>query len=228
VKKALTLVVLLLATSWVGASAQVIGPVLSKSSLELGYIYKWYHRDMEPNTPVEKDWEVASFFVRYGGTSRLTLSLEGGLWNVEHDDFPGMEFRRYTVGGGVGIRVLEVAGIGFSAFGHYNEVLDYDLSPPAFHKQTWGLNLGVLAEWSMTWKEQVLGIWGGPAYTLDESKNHAWNVRTFAYEDESATELGFVVGVNAVLWGRIVPSAHVVYADYFQGRIGIAGRWSPD
>ena len=63
------------------ASAQILGPPLPKASFEGGYIYKWFHRDLEPNKPIEMDWEVASFYARYGVTDRVTLSLEGGSWS---------------------------------------------------------------------------------------------------------------------------------------------------
>lgn len=102
-------------------SAQVAGPVLEHGTFEAGYTYKWFRRDTEPHPPEDKDWEVGALYVRYGLGRRLTITLEGGVWEVAHTDFPGMDYTRFTLGGGAAVGLVEIRGVLVSASYHYNK-----------------------------------------------------------------------------------------------------------
>ncbi len=166
---------LFLASFYGAANGQVIGPPLLQSSFEGGYTYKWFHRDLEPNKPIEMEWEVAAFFARYGITDRVTISFEGGAWELEHDDFPGMEWDRITVGGGITARIYEHRGYNYSGFFHYNEVMDSDRSYARFRKQTRGVITGLQVERRIKYRKQKIWLLAGlaPKNTIRSASNQS-------------------------------------------------------
>ena len=206
------------------AYGQIVGPPLGKASFEGGYTYKWFHRDLEPNKPIEMEWEVASFFARYGITDRVTISFEGGSWEIEHDDFPGMEWDRITVGGGITVRVYEYRRYGLSGFFHYNEILDTDRSSARFRKQTRGVLTGVQVERGFKYRKQKVWLAAGVAYVWDQGKNYVWGERP-PLEDDSENNIGIVLSASALIHNRLATFVYLVYADYWQPRVGVALRW---
>ena len=223
--KIVIIVGLVFLVSFCGAAfGQIMGPPLPTSSFEGGYTYKWFHRDLEPNKPIEMEWEVASFYARYGVTDRVTISFEGGSWEIEHDDFRGTEWDRITVGGGITARLYDYRGRYFSGFFHYNEVMDSDRSSAHFRKQTRGVITGIQANNKIRYRKQTVWITAGLAYVWDQGKNYVWGERP-PLEDESEENLGLVLGANALIRGRLAPFAYVVYADYWQPRVGVALHW---
>lgn len=203
--------------------AQVPGPLLDRGVFEVGYTYKWFHRDMEPHPPVDKDWEVGALYVRYGLVRLVTVSLEGGVWEVTHREFEGMDYLRYTLGGGITVGLFEVRGILLSGSYHYNEVMDRDRSRFQFHKSTRGELLTIQAETGLRIRRIDATAWGGPAYANDESLNYLWGWSD-PLRDESSDNWGVIAGVDAVAFDRLTFSAHVLYADYWQPRMQFGVR----
>lgn len=217
----LTLVVVLVFQA--AANAQVAGPVLERGVFEAGYTYKWFHRDMEPHPPVDKDWEVGALYVRYGLVRSLTISLEGGVWNVTHEDFEGMDYLRFTLGGGFTAGLFEVRDILLSGSYYYNEVFDYDRSPAQFNKNTRGETLTIQAEKWFEISRFDLAVWGGPAYVKDTSRNYIWGTND-PLLDESTENWGIIAGLNAVAYDRVTVAGYVLYANYWQPRFQLGVR----
>lgn len=205
------------------ADAQILGSSLDSGSFEIGYIYKWYRRDLEPVVPAENNWEVASFFIRYGAFDRLVFSLEGGIWDVTHDDFPDQYFRRYTVGAGVSIMLMSFRDIKVSCSVHFSEVLDHDRSEVHFHKWIRNITAGLFIERSLEVENQSIEMWGGLLYSTDKGETYAWGVPP-PVKGESENNVGFGVGMSVLLFDHFAPFAHVVYVEYAQARLGLSLR----
>lgn len=220
--KRMILIAFMLAAA-TAARAQVLGPSLDPGRVELGYAYKWYHRDLESLVPEESRWEAASLFVRYGAFGRVTLSFEGGVWKIEHDDFPDQYFRRYTLGVGAGVKVWSFRGFTLSGSVHYSEIMDHDKSEFHFHKRIRSITGGLFVESSYSDWNQSFEWWGGLLYGLDKGETYAWGSPP-PVEGESQNNVGVGFGVGAVLFEHFVPFGHVVYIEYPQARIGASLR----
>lgn len=222
-KKRLVAVIAVLATAAAAAtaSAQIVGTTLEDDQVEMGAAYKWFHRDLEPYQPIEKRWEVATLFVRYGAGRRLTLIAEGGLSLVEHDDFPGLDYRRYALGLGATALLFERGDWSVCGSFHANEVWDHDNSHFRFHKRTYGFLGGVHVARVFEVLDQEVGVWTGMFYIEDTAETYPWDSRR-ALRSESDGGVAAALGGRVVLFDDLSGFAQMVYADYAQWRIGAA------
>jgi hypothetical protein len=200
------------------ANAQVMGMNLDRHAAEIGFIYKWYHRDLEPNPPAEAKWGVSTFYVRYGAVPWMTGSLEGRVSEYENDEFEGMHFRRYTLGGGATVRLYRYGAWEFAGSFHFNEVWDEDRSEYHFHKRTYGVIAGLQAGRRFEIGGQRLGVWAGPMYARDVGENYPWDAEE-PLRSESQDNLAIAAGGEIVAIGFLTGSAYVVWADYLQARL---------
>ena len=207
------------------ALAQVLGPTLDNGDAELGYTYKYYHRDLEPKLTPETKWEVGSFYFRYGAYDWVTLMLELGLWSINHEEFPEHNYTRYTVGGGVSVRLWKYRGVRLSALGQYSEVRDYDKSDLHFHHRTRNVTAGVQAEHSFWLRKQRLALWGALLYVYDDARTYLWGTQS-TLQFESQNNVGVGAGADLLLFDVVGGFAHLVYADYVQARLGVMLRVS--
>jgi hypothetical protein len=207
------------------ATAQVLGPTLENGDAELGYTYKWYHRDLEPKLKPDTRWEVGSFYFRYGAYNWVTVLLEAGLWSVDHQDFPAHDYTRYTVGGGASVRVWEFRRVTLSVVGQYSEVMDYDASSSHFHHRTRNVTAGVQGEHSFWFRQQRLGVWGALLYVYDDGRTYLWGTDS-TLQFESQKNVGVGAGADVLLFDVVGGFAHVIYADYVQARVGLLLRVS--
>jgi hypothetical protein len=205
----------------VAAEAQIMGLPIPPHALEIGYTHKWFHRDVETGPVDELKWEVGTIAVRYGALSRLTISFEGNTSLYKNDDFPGLEFERYTVGGGVVVEVWERGPWNLSTCLHYNEVYDHDISKTHFHKRVYDIIGGVQAGYCFEPLGQRMNVWAGPMVVRDVGENYPWDANE-PIRSESSGDFGFAVGSELVAVNYIAGNFYVVYADYLQARIRIA------
>jgi hypothetical protein len=204
------------------ARTQIIAPVLDRHALELGYAYRWCHRDATPPPLAEIRWEVATFYARFGLFDWLSADLEGGLWEVESDEFPQQVFDRYVVGGGVTARVWSANDWASSVSLNYTEVWDDDESAYGFDKRVYRLT--AIAPISRQFRLGVpLDTWIGPCYLDDTIENYRYN-DSIAIEDEPETHWGLAGGLQAVLWGHVTILGYAQYVDYVEGLVGIGFR----
>ena len=209
----------------VPARSQVLGPTLEDGDAELGYTYKWYHRDLEPKLTPDTRWEVGSFCFRYGVYDGVTVLMEAGMWSINHQDFPTHDYTRYTAGGGVSVRLWEFRGVTLSAVGQYSEVMDYDESKSHFHQRTRNVTVGVQGGHSFWYKEQRASLWGALLYVYDDGRTYLWGTDS-TLEFESKNNVGVGVGADVLLLDVLGGFAHFVYADYVQARVGVLLRVS--
>jgi hypothetical protein len=198
----------------------VLNPALERHTLEVGYIYKWYERDFESEFMGREDWSSGAVYLRYGACRWATISLEGGISTVHSDDFNGIDYRRYTIGGGLTVPCFRRAGWRIEAASHYSEIFDHDRSQSQFHKNVRDLVVAIQVEKSISVRDLSLVLWAGPAYVYDQSLQYPWGTY-IPVKDDTSRNLGFVVGANAVLFGRVNVFSHGIYADTFQPRVGM-------
>ena len=206
------------------ARAQVLGPTLDRHTLEIGYTYKWYERDFDSEFLGEEDWSTATFFMRYGVCRWATIVFEGGIWGVHHEDFEGIDYRRYTFGGGLAALCWQRSAWRIEASANYSEIFDHDRSENQFHKNVRNVTVAVYAERSFSVRDQSLVAWGGPAIVYDQSRQYPWQSYV-PVKNDTSHNIGFVVGLDAILFERVSMFTHVVYADTFQPRIGAGIRF---
>ena len=214
---------LLILTLSGSASAQIMSNTLDKGTVEFGAAYQWFRRDLEPIEPPENNWEVASVNMRYGAFNRLTLSFEGGIWNVEHDDFPGQSFRRYTIGADIGIRLIEISSYWVSFSFHYNELLDVDQSQYDFHKTIRNISACLYAERSFPVLRQSIEAWGGLLYSTVKGETYPWGSSP-PVTGESENNFGLEIGAAILIADHFKPFAQLIFVEYAQARVGFSFR----
>lgn len=207
-----------------GVHAQIMGPTIPKHHLEAGYIYKWYERDFDSTFLGREKWSTGAFYLRYGSCRWATLSIEGGVWTVHHDDFPENDFRRYTIGMGITSLVYDTPrfGAGFSM--HYSEIFDHDRSRNQFDKNTRDITVAIQVHTDWELRRTHILIWGGPALIYDQSRQFPWQTDDPVRNDTTGN-FGFVAGVNFLYTGHISAFGYLAYADAFQPRLGVGYRF---
>lgn len=204
--------------------SQVLGPGLERHRLEVGYTFKWYERDFESRYLGQEDWSTGAFYIRYGVCRWATMSFEGGIWTVEDDDFAGIDYERYTLGGGLTVRLWERPDWRIEISGHYSEIFDHDPSATQFHKNVRDMTAVLQVERTVPVRDQELIVWAGPAVVYNQSRQYPWQT-TESVKNDTSNNLGFALGMNALLFERVDVFAHGVYADTFQPRLGAAVRF---
>ena len=202
------------------SQAQVVSPSLERHALEVGFVYKWYERDFHSGFIGREDWSSGAVYLRYGACRWATISFEGGISNVHDDAFEGIDYRRYTIGGGLTVPCFRRADWRIEAASHYSEIFDHDRSENELQKNVRDFVVAIQVERFFSVRDQSVTLWGGPAYVYDQSLQYPGGTY-IPVEDDTSHNLGFVVGANAVLFGRVAVFSHGIYADTFQPRLGI-------
>lgn len=199
---------------------QVLGPELIKHKFEIGYVYKWFNRKLEPHYWVECDWQYRSLFMKYGVDQWLTLSAEGLILNCKSERFPERDYRGYRFGAGIISRIVEAKGFRIALSFHYNEILYFDRSDSACHKSARGFVAAIQVERTFSFYDQNITLWAAPTYACDEITQYLYG-HYEPYVDKSLNNWGFAIGTNILLLSHIEPFVHIVYADFIQPRLGI-------
>ncbi len=223
----LAICVLLCACGAIDATGQIVAPPMERNAAELGFAYKWFDRDVDSGPISEPQWETATFYMRFAAFDWLTITAEGGSWEITHDDFPTQEYRRFTVGGGAIARAYTRGRWSVDATVTYNEIYDHDESAYMFDKRTSGWNAGALVDCRMTFGGQSLDLWGGPMYVDDSIENYPYGSDDPLESDPDA-EWGAAMGASAVFFDYASVFGYVLFLDHPQPRIGLALRLSGD
>ena len=203
---------------------QVLAPPVPQHTVDLGFVYKWYHRDMEPESPRENQWEVGTIYGRFGVFEWLTLSFEGAISNVEHEDFPDLVYRRYAVGAGATAALLTFAGFDLDATLQVNDVWDQDYSENEFHKRTHGVVASIFVARTIGAGDFSFDLWAGPVYANDYGDNYPWGARE-PVRNESVDNVGVLAGASVLAWRHILLTGSVDWINYSQVRLAAAVRF---
>lgn len=201
--------------------AQVLGPELKTRKFEIGFTGKWFHRKLNHDYSSDWDWGGLNIFVKNGINEWFTLSVEGFIDVYKSKKFPDRDYRDIYIGFGIIYRFCEINHFQMVLAFHYNERFCFDRSDSRFHKDIRSIIGSFQIEHKFTLLKQNVTLWGGPSYVSDKIIQFPWGTHT-SVVDKSINNLGFAVGVNFLLFNHIEPFFHIVYADFFQPRLGIA------
>jgi hypothetical protein len=203
------------------ASGQVLGPELRTGNTEIGYFHAWYHRNFDRDSPYENSAQSATIYLRQKLHNAVTLSLESMITNYDYvKGFPERDYRRFTIGAGIVFRIFSFKSNLLAVSIHYKEWMSFDRSRHRNHQNSRNLSIAIQTEREFELHNQLIFFWGGPAYIRDQVKQYP-DSPYIPYTDESYNNVGFAVGINSLIHKHFDPFVHIVYADYFQPRIGL-------
>ena len=209
-------------------NAEVLGPLLRRSTMEIGVQVTNVDRVLEPKTAT-MDFSATDVTLigRYGLTRNATLSCElyTGTDGVYRDS--AYDRRYYTLGAGIQLLVWDGWGMRVSVGSHIKETFIFSKDGLACQEAHQSGSEVVLVEKSFEIFEQETTIWGGPGlfwYTITslESAN-SFDCR--GRERGSLNIWGYTLGVNLLLWDRLGIYSFVNYIDNLEPRAGLMYRF---
>jgi hypothetical protein len=203
-------------------SGQILSPVLKKGEFEAGCTYKWFRRESEPEYIMRFGWSYGSLFARYGITNCFTVSAEGLVGKFQDERHPERDYRHYVIGIGIGCRILQFKGYRFSFLLHYVDWFSFDRSKKMYHQDHRSVICALQFCKSILFNRQEIMLWTAPAYIYDESIHYLPDQYYVENKYKSINNYGIAFGFNLLLLRHIASFVHIVYADYFQPRIGVS------
>jgi hypothetical protein len=213
-----------------GASvwAEVLGPLLPKSTFELGTQIRWFDRELQSgSTKSILGGHDYALIGRYGLTDVATLSWELYTGDDELYNFPGDEVRYYLIGAGLQTRIWEGGGFTLHPGMHYEEVYAFSRDGGACHKSHQNIIAVMFLERAWRpWRQKVV-VWGGPGYfwyRIKWEKGKTWSSCNGA-SFESKYNWGITMGVNVLLWEHLETYSSFVVVDKIEPRLGVMYRF---
>ncbi|MGB9722247.1 MAG: hypothetical protein ACPL28_12305 [bacterium] len=206
------------------SEGQILSPAIKKSTFEVGYTQKWFHRKMEPGYLTGIDWYSGTVLLRYGITRWFTITIEGIVSPYVKEKISDSNDRVYVIGAGIACRVLQFNTRQIGASFQYIEHFWFDQSETRYHSNTRGVLGAIQFTQRFSISNQEIMGWIAPAYIYDESIQYPYG-QSLGLKDKSFNNFGFALGCDAVLIHRLSSFVHFVYADFFQPRVGIGCRF---
>lgn len=230
----LALVVTMACVLWASpeAVAQVPGSQLEDGMVEVGIGARFVNRDLELSG-IKSQWKpqyhVVAAFLRYGVNEWFTWSTEVAAGNTHAFENLLSETtwnsRYLLVGTGVqvafvgGERWRAIAGLHASRSGFLSRESVYCHQ----HDTEWLATVHVERTFEFASHEATL--WGGPSVGSHRAEVYAGHACSVDADWKSVDNWGAIVGVDALWYSRVSTYAHVVYAQHFQPRVGLALRF---
>lgn len=213
-----------------GASsrAEVLGPLLPKSTFELGAQVRWFDRDLQSGSKNSQlgghDYALIG---RYGLTDLATVSWELYTGNDELYNVPGDEVRYYLIGGGLQTRIWEGGGFVLHPGFHYQEVYSFSRDGQRCHQNHQNITAVVLMERTWHPRQQKLTVWGGPGYFFYKIKweKGATSSSCNGGSWSSTYDWGITMGVNIILREHIETYTSFVLVNQIEPRLGLMYRF---
>ncbi len=220
--KAVGLAILFLAFAADGAHAILLTPPAKPGTFALGATELWFHRTTKWDDragSVEDQFNLGTFWARYGAHRHVTVFVEFAILNGDpHNE--GTSYRHINLGVGVNALLVEFEDFYVSAVLNYFENFQHDNQETTCHSITrhWAGLLQVGKTFPLTSRHETT-LWWGPAFIKDQQifdGGSCLNGRK-----ESKDNLGVAAGADFLFWKHLEVFGHVVWADYFQPRLGI-------
>jgi hypothetical protein len=208
------------------AHAILLSPPTEAGKFSLGATELWFHRDAEwtdDSSPIEEKYNLGAFWAKYGFHKRLTMFAEFALLEGDpHNE--GVSYRYINLGVGANVLLVEFGDFYVTALGNYFENFQHDNQASNRHATTrhWAVLLQVGKAFPLG-SRHVLNAWWAPAYISDEQAFDGGGYP--ASTNESQNNFGAAAGGDFLFWNHLEVFAHVVYADYFQPRLGMGYRF---
>lgn len=208
------------------ARAILLSPRTEKGRFTLGAEEMWFHRDEEWTDGYgesEDQYNLGAFWAKYGFHERLTGFFEFAVLNGDpHNE--GVSYRHFNLGIGANVLFVEFEKIYVSGLVNYFENFQHDNRETACHSTTrhWAAVLQIGAVFPLG-SSHKLDAWWGPSYISDEQDFDGGLCAPG--KKESLDNFGFAAGGDFLFWDHLEVFGHVVFAGYFQPRLGVGYRF---
>jgi len=200
-----------------------MGPPIDSGKLELGYAFKFYHRNGSENT--HGDWANPVVYGRYAINRRLTVSGEGIIGLEYPDESALSDYRGIGVGAGLTAHVFEFEGNQVALSGHYFEILWIDRLQRGRHMDLRSVIASIQVQREFGWHEHEIVLWLAPSYIYDTALLYYPYPSISAAKYDTPNRFGLIIGSEVLLFRHLHPFLHLVYADYVQPRCGVGYRF---
>lgn len=154
---------------------------------------------------------------------RLVTS-EGHLYNNNNRYFPDRNYRDYTIGTGIVVKIFDFKRLKFICSYHYSERFCFDRSQDRYHKNMRCMIGIVQIDKPLFFRGQKIDLWIAPAFVYDEIIQYPYGYHQ-GCADKSYNNFGFATGCELILLKHCKTFFYVVYADYWQPGYGVAYRF---
>jgi len=217
---------LLIATAAVPVQAILLTPRTEAGRFTLGATEMWFHRNAQWDDGFgesEDEYNLGAIWAKYGFHERVTGYFEFAVLNGDpHNE--GVSYRHFNLGLGANILFFELEDFYASGLVNYLENFQHDNRETNCHSTTrhWAvlLQIGRVFPLGPTHK---LDAWWGPAYISDEQNFDGGSCAPGS--KESVNDFGFAAGGDFLFWDHLEVFGHLVFASYFQPRLGIGYRF---
>lgn len=217
----------MLAALWpLPSRAMLLTPPTKPGRFTLGATEMWIHRDLEwtgePDV-LEGKYNLGAIWAKYGIHRRLTFFAEFALLNGDPHN-TGTSRRYYNLGLGANVLLFDFEDFYVSGLVNYLEAFQHDNQEYARHSvaRHFVALLQIGREFPLG-TDHTLTAWWGPAYVSEEGEEEEAGFADVQYESQN--DFGGAVGLDVLFWDHLEFFTHVVYADYFQPRLGIGYRF---
>jgi hypothetical protein len=216
------LVALMLVFAANTAYAILLSPPAKQGKFSLGATELWFHRDSEWDDrggSVEDEFNLGAFYARYGAHRHLTVFVEFAILNGDpHNE--GTSYRHINLGVGVNALLVDYEDFFVCALVNYFENFQHDNQESNCHSMTrhWAVVLQFAKTFPITSRHETT-VWWGPGLIKDRQIFDGGACVNGSKETKN--NLGVAVGMDFLFWQHLEVFGHVVWADYFQPRVGI-------
>lgn len=206
--------------------AILLTPRTEPGKFTLGATELWYHRDTEWTDGYgesEDEFNLGAFWAKYGFHRRLTVFAEFVVLNGDpHRE--GLSYRYINLGVGANVLFLEFEDFYAGGLVNYFENFQHDNQSTACHSTTrhWAALLQIGRAIPLGARHE-LNAWWGPSYVRDEQIFDGGACP--GGRKESLNDFGAAAGLDFLFWDHLECFTHVVFARYFQPRLGIGYRF---
>jgi len=220
------LLAVILAAGAKTAHAVLLSSLTDPGKFTLGATELWFHRDTEwtdTSSPVEEKYNLGAFWAKYGVHRRLTVFAEFALLSGDPHN-QGVSYRYFNLGVGANVSLVEFEDFYASALVNYFENFQHDNQETNRHATTrhWAALLQIGKVFPLGSRHK-LNAWWAPGYFKDEQAFDGGG--SPASTNESTENFGAAAGGDFLFWDHLEVFVHVVYADYFQPRLGMGYRF---
>jgi len=223
---AVTIAVMSMLASGGEVYAVLLTPRTEPGRFTLGATELWFHRHTEwtdGSGESNDDYNLGAFWVKYGFHRRLTVFAEFVVLNGDpHNE--GISYRHINLGIGGNVRFVEFEAFDAGLLANYFENFQHDNQATACHSTTrhWAVVLQIGRTFSLGPRHELVGWWG-PSYASDDQTLSGAVCANG--NKESQNNFGAAAGLDFLFWDHLECFTHVVFARYFQPRVGIGYRF---
>jgi hypothetical protein len=206
--------------------AVLLSPRTEPGKFTLGATELWFHRKTEWTDGYGESndsYNLGAFWAKYGFHRRLTGFAEFVVLNGDPHR-RGRSYRHINLGVGANVLLVELEDFYASGLVNYFENFQHDNHTTACHSTTrhWAVLLQIGKVFPLGSRHE-LNAWWGPSYIHDDQIFDGGACASG--EKKSENDFGAAAGADFLFWDHLEFFTHVVFARYFQPRLGMGYRF---